>query len=282
MALGPYWVGDKPLDAFSISVTRSGVPVDLSIYSSASVTLVGPDELPVDSSGFVATIANSQVVVAWPDEVTVLTAPGWYTFQVALISTSGALDHTQQVSFEVQAREPVVDSAWADRRDVLNFTGQEVTQGILMQAQSVIELATGVAYAESIDPTLGPLSARDLRKLKQAVAYQAAFLAQHEAVFSRAAVAGLSQDGVSINVGTVGGQTDQMALILAPLTKMALKALSWRRSGVSTLRASCGPVRGGSLRALEDAWLRDQAGVTIWQPLDQPGRFPGGTTEWGT
>lgn len=281
MALGPYWVGDKPLDVVSITVLRGGVPVDLSIYSSATVTLVGPNDLAIDSSGFLATIGNGQVTVAWPDEVTVLTVPGWYTLQVALVSSSGALDHTQQLSFEVQSREPVADSAWADRRDVLNFTGQEVSQGVLMQAQAIVELATGVAYAESIDPTLGPLPVRDLRKLKQAVAYQAAFLAQHEAVFSRAAVAGISQDGVTVNVGTAGGQTDQTALILAPLTKMALKALSWRRCGTSTLRASCGPTRGGSLRALEDAWLRDGAGLTIWQPLNQPGRFPGGTTEWG-
>lgn len=283
MAVGPYWVGDKPNEALSLAVVRGGLPVDLSIYTSATVTLTGPDDLAIDTAGVTATLATDRVVVAWPPDHSLFSVPGPYTLQVRLTADSGASDMAFPVEFWVNSPEPHADAAWADRRDVLTYTGVSVDAPTLMQAQGMIELLVGTSYAATWDDTLNRsrMKTKNRRLLKMAVAYQAAYLAQHEGVFSRSAVASMSQDGVSASVGD-----DTDGWVLAPLAKRALSQVSWR--GDRTIRV--GPQRrGGSLAALQDAWVRDEAGVTIWQPVGTTGRFrghrdpylPPGTTEYG-
>lgn len=283
MAVGPYWVGDKPNEALSLSIIRGGQPVNLSVYDGATATLTGPDDQPVDTEGMVLQLEADRVVVSWPQDRTLFAAPGPYTLQVKLTSDTGATDQAYPVEFWVNSPEPHSDAAWADRRDVTTYTGVTVDAPTLMQAQGMIELLVGTSYAATWDGTLNRtrLSAKNRRLLKMAVAYQAAYLAQHEGVFSRSAVESMSQDGVS---ASVGDNTD--GWVLAPLAKRALSQVSWR--GDRTIRVNA-PRRGGSLRAPESAWTRDEAGVTIWQPIASRGRFPGhtdphlaaGTTEYG-
>lgn len=262
MDLGPYWVGDKPRDSVDVYITRNGEAVDLSGYTSATIELENPTGLAVDTTGVGVSKGDDKVTITWPTSTSLFTIPGVYTMQV-LLHTGSTTDHAAALPFEVRATADLPLS-WATLSDVLTFTGVSVDGSTLAQAQGVVELMAGVSYADTVDPTLTALSARNLRKLKQAVAYQAAFMAQNEALFSRAAVAAISQDGLSVTVGSSGGQTDQTALILAPLAKVALGGLSWRRSGTSTLYVSK-PRR----RAYDD-----DAGC--WQPLSVPGPFYGG------
>jgi hypothetical protein len=278
--LGPYWVGDRPRDQVDVSLVLDANVTTLAGYDAATITLTGPDGLLVDTTGTTVTLGTNKVSIDWPGDRSLFTLPGWYSLQIALTG-SGVVDHTAAMTFLVQALTGA--PAWATPREVLTLTGVAVDHALVMQAQGVIELYAGTSYAAT-QPTNGGtgLGSRDKRLLRQAVAYQASFMAQQEALFSRAGMASVSQDGLAVSTG---GDTD--AWVLAPLAKAALKQVGWRGLDRS-IRVGKGG-RDGNLHQLESAWVRDEAGVTIWQPIGTPGRFPGlqdphlpaGTTEYG-
>lgn len=109
---------------------------------------------------------------------------------------------------------------WATTSDVATYTGLNVTAAQTEQAQAVIELFADVTEDAS---DAGNISAKNLRLLKQAVAYQAAWITQHPDAFTNIDLTNFNQDQVS---GTLAHAN---ALILAPLAKRCVDRLSWKR-----------------------------------------------------
>jgi hypothetical protein len=106
---------------------------------------------------------------------------------------------------------------WATTTDVLDMTGVTVTAAQVLQAQTLIELFSGVDESYKI-------SGRDVRHLRMAVAYQAAWMKGQIDVTTRTDVSTVTQDEMSFTYAN----TD--APVVAPLARAALKRLSWKTS----------------------------------------------------
>lgn len=113
--------------------------------------------------------------------------------------------------------EPDALHSWCTIIDVATVTGKTVTPVDRNIAAYAIELTTGLI--ESVPRS--DLSRRDAYWLRQAVAFQAAWLADTPDYLERNDVESASQDGQSVTL-----KPD--ALVLAPLARRALKRLSWR------------------------------------------------------
>ncbi|MGY6019589.1 hypothetical protein [Streptomyces spinosirectus] len=110
---------------------------------------------------------------------------------------------------------------WATTGDVVKYTGINGTDALVAQAQGIVEI-----FADTTEDASdrGIISTKNLRLLKQAVAYQAAWITEHPDVFTNMDAAAVSQDQVSANL------RHENALILAPLSKRCIDRLSWRRN----------------------------------------------------
>lgn len=117
---------------------------------------------------------------------------------------------------------------WASIADVASMTGATVTQAQLAQAQLIIEIVSDVSPESSFDaddPTVetGLISPKNLRYLKMAVAYQAAWMLAHPDVFTNADSKDMSEDGLSMTYG------NKDANVLAPLARKCVRRLTWMR-----------------------------------------------------
>ena len=112
--------------------------------------------------------------------------------------------------------------------DVQRTTGVSVAADVLRRAQTVIDLLCG---RELDDPKLNErVNTRDLGRLKLAVAYQAAWMDAHPEVFSTMDVASIDQDDLNVKF-----RDDSEAQLVAPLAKMALSRVSWRKRGMASI-----------------------------------------------
>jgi hypothetical protein len=139
---------------------------------------------------------------------------------------------------------------WATVEDVKNVTGKtvdETTRGLAAQA---IELSCGLI--ESV-PRVN-MTRRDAYWLRQAVCYQAAWLASTPDYLERNDVKNVNQDGASAEGGPDW-------LILAPLARRAVKKLSWR--GTRTVRLANADGR----LPVTDAYAEAQDERQPWRPL---------------
>lgn len=252
-AFGPYWVGDRPRDQVDVLLVREGNVPNLSGYTTATIALTDPDGLPVDITGTNVVLGADRVSIDWPSDRSIFAKAGYHLLQIALTG-DGIVDHTQVLTFEVYELNGSNGHSWASQRDVLTYTGMNVDPSTVMQAQGVIELHTGTSYAATTPANGFRLRARDARLLRQAVSYQAAFMATQESTFSRAGMASVSQDGLSLNTG---GDTD--AWTLAPLAKTALAQVSWR-NGDRTTKIAKARHRGDD---------EGDVGATPWIPTQQ-------------
>lgn len=109
---------------------------------------------------------------------------------------------------------------WATTQDVTDLTGKTVDAATLSQAQAIIELMVSRTEAVPLD-TIG---LRDQNWLRQAVAYQAAWIPANPDLFTRTEVITLLQDGVEAR------DLPSDSLVLAPLARRALKRLSWKKT----------------------------------------------------
>lgn len=109
---------------------------------------------------------------------------------------------------------------WASISDVIAYTGVIATGEQITQAQAVIEMFADTTTDAS---DAGNIAPKNLRLLKQAVAYQAAWITQHPDAFTNIDLTNFNQDQVS---GTLAHAN---ALILAPLAKRCIDRLSWKR-----------------------------------------------------
>jgi hypothetical protein len=111
-------------------------------------------------------------------------------------------------------------TGWATTGDVATYTGLTVTAAQVAQAQAVVEIFADTTTAAS---DAGNISEKNLRLLKQAVAYQAGWISQHPDAFTNMDVTSVSQDQVSATF------RHDNAGILAPLAKRCIDRLSWKR-----------------------------------------------------
>jgi hypothetical protein len=110
--------------------------------------------------------------------------------------------------------------AWATIPDVLSVTGKTVTQEEVDRAHFVVEIHVSRTQGTPADA----LTARDEYWLKQAVAYQTAWMKAQPDFYERIEVITLLQDGVEVR------DLPPDALTLAPMARRAIRRLSWRKS----------------------------------------------------
>lgn len=137
--------------------------------------------------------------------------------------------------------------AWATTADVLAMTGSTVTADELARAVAVVELFVGITEDNETE-----LTESNLRMLKAAACYQAAWMASQVDVVGRMSVERIEQDGAVVQPGAADD------LVLAPLAKRAVQRLSWMGGRSTTFVME--PVRFASVDAWQDAWLRDGTG----------------------
>ena|SRR5438067_7651512 len=109
---------------------------------------------------------------------------------------------------------------WATTSDVATYTGITVTAAQVEQAQAVVELFVDTTEVAS---TVGLISQKNVRLLKMAVAYQAAWITQHPDWATNMDTTNVSQDQVSATWAHAN------AGVLAPLAKRCIDRVSWRR-----------------------------------------------------
>ena len=108
---------------------------------------------------------------------------------------------------------------WATEAEALSITGEALTDAQLTVANSVIEIFVGV-----VDTARTKIANRDLRLLKKAESYQAAWMNAQVDLLGRSDATLVSQDGLQYSKGS-----DDMH-ILGPLAKASLSRLSWMRT----------------------------------------------------
>ena len=92
-------------------------------------------------------------------------------------------------------------------------------------AQGMIELFADVIYNQTIDVSGAPLiGAKNLRLLKMATAYQAAWITDHPDLFTHVDITSINQDGIFFV------NSNENSSLLAPMARRALKRLSWMRN----------------------------------------------------
>lgn len=101
-----YWVGDRPGGnwTFKILDQKSGVPVDLTNYLSATTILLDPKNQSVDIPDNYTIITNAtagEVTFLWPI-YSLFDTPGRYVMQIQLDSASSTRQTTVQ---EILVRE---------------------------------------------------------------------------------------------------------------------------------------------------------------------------------
>lgn len=143
---------------------------------------------------------------------------------------------------------------WCTVAEVATVTGKTVTETDRNIAAFAIELKTGL-----IESVARPdLTRRDAYWLRQAVAFQAAWLSETPDYLERNEVESASQDGQSVTL-----KPD--ALVLAPLAKLAIKRLSWR--GTRSIRPVLVDERGRIRMTADYVPLEAHDDLQAWRPL---------------
>lgn len=124
--------------------------------------------------------------------------------------------------------------AWATTGEVLTYTGITVTDEELAQAQAMIEI-----FADVTEDADANMKTKNLRLLKMAVAYQAAWITEHPDLFTHVDVSTMLQDGLQFVAG------HENAFVLAPMARRAVNRLSWRRNrSIKVKRSKRSTLRG--------------------------------------
>lgn len=109
--------------------------------------------------------------------------------------------------------------SWASIAETLTYTRITVLQADIDAAQAMVEL-----FADVTPDSDTRIHSKNLRLLKMAVAYQAAWISDHPDIFTHVDVSTMLQDGVQFtNLHANSG-------VLAPMAKRAIDRLSWKRN----------------------------------------------------
>lgn len=109
--------------------------------------------------------------------------------------------------------------SWASIAETQTYTGITVSADNISAAQAMIEL-----FADVTEDSEDNISPKNLRLLKMAVAYQAAWISDHPDVFTHIDVGTMLQDGLQFTLN------HENAAVLAPMARRAIARLSWRRN----------------------------------------------------
>jgi hypothetical protein len=109
---------------------------------------------------------------------------------------------------------------WATPSDVAFYTGITVGNDNVEAAQAIIELFSGTTEQAS---DTGNISSKNLRHLKMAVAFQAAWLTAHPDAYTNMDIHAMTEGSGGIAITLAHSQ----AHILAPLARVCLGRLSW-------------------------------------------------------
>ncbi len=118
-------------------------------------------------------------------------------------------------------------AAWATISETLSYTRINVELEDLDAAQVMIEIFADVVYGQTDN-----LSAKNLRLLKMAVAYQAAWMTQHPDLFTHTDIQSINQDGIFYV------HQHENSYLLAPMARRCIKRLSWMRTRNIKIRPS--------------------------------------------
>lgn len=158
--------------------------------------------------------------------------------------------------------------------NVRALTGADVTDQKIGEALAQVDLHAGADLFD--DDVIGRLSPRNLRRVQQAVCYQAAWLSTQIDVYSRMDVAEIAGDTSN------GGITprDELTIRLAPLARSCLERCSWRVRSTAVMAATRKRARGQLIFPLhEDTHVS-------FDPMDTPDQLGNalidGGDYWGT
>lgn len=118
-------------------------------------------------------------------------------------------------------------ASWATPSETLAYTRISVSQDNLDAAQFMIELFADVTYGQTAN-----ISTKNLRLLKMAVAYQAAWMTEHPDLFTHTDIQSINQDGIFYV------HQHENSYLLAPMARRAIKRLSWMRNKNIRIRPS--------------------------------------------
>ncbi len=118
---------------------------------------------------------------------------------------------------------------WATAEDVVTVTGKEASAESLALAHTIVELFSGTTEVASDN---GDITSRNLRMLRNAVAFQAVWLDAHPDVLETMDVEGVSQDGLNAQYANAN------AHLVAPFARRCIDRLSWRAAGIRVRRPS--------------------------------------------
>ncbi|WP_328494108.1 hypothetical protein OHS59_16235 [Streptomyces sp. NBC_00414] len=151
------------------------------------------------------------------------------------------------------------EMAWCTTSDVLAYTEVTVTEAKVDMAQLLIEI-----FADTTEDAsdLGIISTTNLRLLKAAVAYQAAWMNAHPDQFTNSDFEAFQQDGLSVD------NRHANSMILAPMAKRCIDRLSWKRNRNTYIR----PMGGGAANYVPNYLNTTNADLdddrTDWRPID--------------
>lgn len=141
---------------------------------------------------------------------------------------------------------------WVTAAEVATITGVTVTDDEVDRAQIIVEIFANTTTDAS---DAGLVSSRNLRLLKYATAFQAAWATEHPDVYTNVDVTSFSQDGQSAQ------QAHANAALLAPLAKRCIDRLSWMMQPLRAYR----PARAWTDTGTRDSAVRDDQ--LPWMPL---------------
>lgn len=145
--------------------------------------------------------------------------------------------------------------SWASPAEAASILGSlvqtPVTQVDLDAANSVNEIYVGV-----VESARAKLSGRDLRLLKKAESYQAAWMQAQVDLAGRSDVDLVTQDGLQYSKG------DQDSHVLAPLAAASIRRLSWMRT------RTYDPLTPSQALVLRDKVTAETYGMTDQEDLD--------------
>lgn len=109
---------------------------------------------------------------------------------------------------------------WATPVEASAISGMNITQTDLNKAQSILEIWVG----DIGEDRMGNLKSRDVKLLKKAVSYQAAWMLSKPELLGRSDTDNVLQDELQFSKGDIDMH------VIAPLAKASIMKLSWRRA----------------------------------------------------
>lgn len=146
---------------------------------------------------------------------------------------------------------------WCTVEEAVNITNQALTESDLVSSNSVIEIWVGV-----VPGVRDKLRPRDLRLLKKAEAFQAAWMKHKPALLERSDTDQVIQDTLQYSKG------DKDMHVLAPLAKASIQKLSWRSARtLNPLTPDQAAVIRGKFYADTRVDIDRIGGWSNWEPL---------------